>query len=140
MKKIILLAMIAIILVISVLLLLPRLRGYSLAINPNEVYRISWWSAGSRHVDSIQGETSARDEIETIVEYLNSLALVRRAPRYALCGCSYTMGIFLFDGEGNRKKSISIYSGNRYIIWNGYDGFHRIICCSGPLTWFVRIT
>ena len=134
-RKIILLTIISIAFIAVALLLLPSRfdDSHSLSINPDEIYRISWWSHDG--AGGVGGEAVDRDKIEEIVTHLNAWAIIHQIPRLSPCSCSLSMHIHLVAEDGS--KSISVYG--RYIIWSGYDGFHRVICHRRPAARFARM-
>ena len=102
----IILVVIIVVLALSALLLLrwTGMGTYSLGIDPDEIYRISWWS----FMANLQDVTD-RDEIEAIVEHLNAWTLARQTPRREqIGGETPDMQIRLYDEEGNLKWDWSI--------------------------------
>ncbi|MCL2829061.1 MAG: hypothetical protein FWD99_10060 [Oscillospiraceae bacterium] len=128
-KKTIIIAIIIIALLISAVLFFQWTnRGYSLGINPDEIYRISWWSFRSS-----PPEVTDRDEIEAIVRHLNAWLLIERVPR-VIGGETPDMIITLYGADGTQKWYLSVRETGTVRTEDG--NWYHITGSWSPVSWF----
>jgi len=135
-KKIALIVIIVVILVVFMVLLFRWLESYSLEIDPDEIYRITWSS-----LDVRLQEITDRDEIEEIIRYINAWHLVEwRQSSWRGVDTYPPLRIWFEDEVGNNV-------GNWVLCRTGFlrchdpnlsGGRHQIIGNRNPMVQFER--
>ena len=80
--------------------------AYSLEIDPNGIYFISWIDHSGRNP---MGSAVGREEVEEVISYLNAWSLDEFCPIYTrIGGATHCMTMFFMDEEGNVLGSLAI--------------------------------
>ena len=132
-------ALIFVILSISAVISLQHLNRdtYSLEINSDEIYRISWLPQAFR-----PGETTDRGKIEEMVDFLNAWRLTEFRPTSwnVIGGATPDMFIYFFGREENFLGYLHVWDGGMLIRNDANLDFssHQVTGIGSPIRRFER--